>query len=54
MKLTVNDWQDFSLKKDIEKLSNHVRRVNKFEAAAFFNIILALDTVILDKLFDST
>jgi len=53
-KLSVNDWQDFSLKKEIEKLNKHIQRVSMIESAVFFNVVLVLSAVVFDRLFEFT
>jgi len=52
MKLSVNDWQDFSLKKDIEKLNKHFKRVYESGSTMVFDIAIALGAVIFDRFFD--
>jgi len=52
MKLSVNDWQDFSLKKDIEKLNKLVQRACDVGSTIVFDIVVAFGAVIFDRLFD--
>jgi hypothetical protein len=52
MKLSVNDWQDFSLKKDIEKLNKLVQRTCETGSTVVFDIAVAFGAIIFDRLFD--
>lgn len=52
-KLAVNDWQDFSLKKDIEKLNKLVKRACDIGSTAIFDIVVAFLAVLFDRLFDN-
>jgi len=52
MKLSVNDWQDFSLKKDIEKLNKLIQRVCMIGSTVIFDIVVALGAVVFNRLFD--
>jgi hypothetical protein len=52
MKLSVNDWQDFSLKKDIEKLNKNIQRSSEVGATVFFDFIIAVTAVIFGNFFD--
>lgn len=54
MKLSVNDWQDFSLKKDIEKLNKLVQSVCKIGSTVVFDVVVAFGAMIIDRLFDFT
>lgn len=54
MKLSVNDWQDFSLKKDIEKLNKLVQRVSKTGSTVIFDILVVLGAVIFDRFSEFT
>jgi len=54
MKLSVNDWQNFSLKKDIEKLNKLVQNVSEIGSTVVFNVALAFSVVIFDRIFDFT
>jgi hypothetical protein len=54
MKLSVNDWQDFGLKKDIEKLNKLIQRISMIGPTVFFNVVAVFCGVVFDRLFDFT
>jgi len=54
MKLSVNDWQDFALKKDIEKLNEHIQHSFRIGSTVVFDVVVAFGAVIFDRLFDFT
>jgi len=54
MKLSVNDWQDFSLKKDIEKLNRLVQHTSYVGSTVAFDVVVAFGAVLLGRLFDCT
>ena|GEM_PF-3073578 len=51
-KPSANDWQNFSLKKDIENLNDYVKRVGDVGSTLIIEIILAFGAVLLDRGFD--
>jgi len=52
-KLTVNDWQEFSIKKDLEKLNRLVKRTSVIGTTAIFDLSIAFLAVLFDRLFDN-
>ena len=52
MKHLINEWQDFSLRKDVEKISRELQKENKYEKPLIVEILIVVTTLLLDKLFD--
>lgn len=50
MKNKVNEWQELSLKKDIEKILRVISRNNSITYALVFDIAIAVIAVVIDKL----
>ena len=51
-KPTANDWQDFSLKKDIENLNRLVKRACDIGSTIIIEVVLAFGAVLFDRFFD--
>ena len=51
-KPTASDWQDFSLKKDIENLNRLVERACDIGSTIIIEVVLAFGAVLFDRFFD--
>lgn len=52
MNHSINEWQDLSLKKDIERISHLLHRKTKYEKPIIIEILITILTLLLDKVFD--
>ena len=52
MNHSINEWQDLSLKKDIEKISHLLHKKTKYEKPVVIEILITILTLLLDKVFD--
>ena len=52
MRHSINEWQDFSIRKDIEKISRELHKTKNYEKPLIIEIIVATVTLLFDKYFD--
>lgn len=52
MRQSINEWQDFSIKKDIEKIFREIHNNKKYEKPLIIEITIAVITLLFDKFFD--
>lgn len=52
MRQSINEWQDFSIKKDVEKISRELHSNKKYENTLIVEIIIAMVSLLFEKLFD--
>ncbi len=51
MRHTVNEWQDLSLKKDVENVAREIKRKGKRESILTLDLLLAILAIMFDHLF---
>ena len=51
MRHTVNEWQDLSLKKDVENVAREIKRKGKRESILTLDLLLAILAIVFDHLF---
>lgn len=52
MKHSINEWQDFSLRKDVEKISRELHKTKKYEKPLIIELLITAITLLLDKFLD--
>ncbi len=52
MKHSINEWQDFSLRKDVEKISRELHKTKKYEKPLIIELLIVTLTLLFDKFFD--
>ena len=52
MRCSINEWQDFSIKKDVEKISRELQKTKKYEKPLIIEITVATASLLFDKFFD--
>ena len=52
MKHPINEWQDLSLRKDVENISRELRKKKNYEKTLLLEILIATITLLFDKFFD--
>lgn len=53
MRHTINEWQDFSLKKDVENIAREIKRKEKREHILTVDVFLATLAIVLDHAFST-
>ena len=52
MKQSINEWQDLSLKKDVEKIRQELQKSKKYEKPIIIEILTVVITILLDRFYD--